>query len=116
MTAAASFLAGFLASLGVGGGVILIVYLTYFAGYGQLEAQFANLIFFLPIALISIIIHKKSGLIEMKKLVPGVTAGTVFSALGAFTAHYLGSEFLGKIYSGFLVIFGIYTILKKQKK
>ena len=48
----AAFLTGILASLGLGGGMILILYLTIFAGMAQFEAQGINLIFFIPIALL----------------------------------------------------------------
>ena len=59
---AAAFLTGIFASLGLGGGMILILYMTIFAGYTQLDAQGINLIFFIPIALLSLIIHTKSKL------------------------------------------------------
>ena len=48
-----AILAGFgsavLASMGMGGGSILILYLTLIAGVPQREAQGVNLLFFLPI-------------------------------------------------------------------
>ena len=44
---AAAFLTGIFASLGLGGGMILILYMTIFAGYTQLDAQGINLIFFM---------------------------------------------------------------------
>lgn len=105
-----SFLSGFLSSLGVGGGLILITFLTAFCGYSQISAGVINLFFFLPIALISVIIHKKNGLISFKSLLPGIISGVIFSILGVNLAIYIGSDFLGKIYSLFLIIFGIKTM------
>ena len=55
-----SFATGVFASLGLGGGMVLIIYLTVFAGMPQIQAQGINLIFFVPIAIISIIIHNKN--------------------------------------------------------
>ena len=51
------FLAGFAGGLGVGGGGILLLYLTAFAGVEQLSAQGINLLFFLPpsVLLLSVI-------------------------------------------------------------
>lgn len=45
-----AFLTGITASMGLGGGFILVIYLTIFAQMPQLAAQGVNLIFFLPIA------------------------------------------------------------------
>ncbi|MDE7100907.1 MAG: hypothetical protein K2O05_03535, partial [Anaeroplasmataceae bacterium] len=63
-------LAGVTASMGLGGGFILMIYLTTIAGIDQIDAQGINLIFFLPIALISIIMHIKNKLIDKKPLLP----------------------------------------------
>lgn len=103
----AAFLTGIFAAMGVGGGMILIIYLTFFAGFPQLSAQGINLIYFIPIALLSVIIHTKNKLIEWKKIVPSLIAGTAFAVLGAFAADCLGSEILGKIFGGFIIIIGI---------
>ena len=45
---------------GSGGGMILIIYLTAFANISQLTAQGINLLFFIPIAILSVIIHTKT--------------------------------------------------------
>lgn len=103
----AAFLTGIFAAMGVGGGMILIIYLTFFAGFPQLSAQGVNLIYFIPIALLSVIIHTKNKLIEWKRIVSSLIAGTAFAVLGALTADYLGSEILGKIFGGFMILIGI---------
>ena len=41
-----AFLTGILASMGLGGGMILILYMTLIAGMEQLTAQGVNLLFF----------------------------------------------------------------------
>lgn len=103
----AAFLTGILAAMGVGGGMILIVYLTFVAGIPQLSAQGINLIYFIPIAILSVIIHTKNKLIEWKKIIPSLISGTAFAVLGAFSADYLGSQILGKIFGGFIILIGI---------
>ena len=47
---AAGFAAGALGAMGLGGGSVLILYLTLCAGLPQLQAQGINLTFFLPCA------------------------------------------------------------------
>ena len=60
------FLAGVCASMGIGGGFVLMLYLTLFAGLAQKDAQLFNLLFFLPVAALALFQHKKSGLIDAK--------------------------------------------------
>ena len=114
--AVVSFLTGFVASLGLGGGMVLIIYLTIFSGMAQLEAQGINLIFFIPIALISIILHTKSKLIIWKKILPSIITGAILALLFSFLASMLGSEILSKIFSIFIIIIGIKELIKKSDK
>ncbi len=114
--AVVSFLSGFIASLGLGGGMVLIIYLTIFSGMAQLEAQGINLIFFIPIALISIILHTRSKLIIWKKILPSIITGAILALLFSFIASMLGSEILSKIFSVFIIIIGIKELIKKSDK
>ncbi|MGN0692287.1 MAG: sulfite exporter TauE/SafE family protein [Oscillospiraceae bacterium] len=116
MIYAAAFLTGFLSSLGVGGGVILIVYLTVIAGVDQLTAQGINLIFFLPIALLSVIIHRKNKLIDIKQLIPAMIVGSIFSVAGAFAAELIGGELLRKGYGVFVMLLGIRSLFQRSAK
>ena len=111
-----SFLSGFVASLGLGGGMVLIIYLAIFTGIGQLEAQGINLIFFIPIAVISIILHTKSKLIIWKKIIPSIITGVIFALIFSFIASMLGSDILSKIFSVFIIIIGIKELIKKTDK
>lgn len=112
---AAAFVTGVLASMGVGGGMVLIVYLTVFSGISQLEAQGINLLYFIPIAALSVLIHTRGKLIEWKKIIPSLITGIIGSAAGCMLAYYFGSEQLGKIFAVFIIIIGIkelfYTVL-----
>ena len=111
LTWIAAFLTGLLASLGVGGGMVLIIWFTAIMGMSQLEAQGINLLFFLPIALLSVIIHRKNGLISFKELVPSVITGVLDAAAGSFAAKLMGSELLGKIFAVFILVIGVKELL-----
>ena len=115
MMCIAALVTGFLASLGVGGGMILILYMTVWGGYSQLHAQGVNLIFFLPIAMLSVIIHRKNGLIEMKELVPAMITGAVSAVIGSLAAEYIGSELIGKFFAVFIIALGIRELFRKNK-
>ena len=110
ITWTAAFITGLLASLGVGGGMVLILWLTAVMGMPQLEAQGINLIFFLPIALLSVIIHRKNGLISFRELVPALITGLAGAAAGFFAANLIGSELLGKIFAVFILVIGVKTL------
>lgn len=111
LTMIAAFLTGILASLGVGGGMVLIIWLTAVMGMSQLEAQGINLLFFLPIALLSVMIHRKNGLISFKELVPSVLSGILGAAAGSFAAKLMGSVILGKIFAVFILVIGVKELL-----
>jgi hypothetical protein len=106
----AAFLTGIFSAMGLGGGMILIIALTLFFGYPQLEAQGINLVYFIPIALIAVIIHLKNGRADLKKLFPAVICGIVFSVLGAYGAVFLGSDLLRKAFGIFLLVSSLFEL------
>lgn len=109
----AAFFTGIFASLGVGGGMILIIYLTVFAGFDQLAAQGINLIYFIPIAALSVAIHTKNKLIEWKKIIPAIIIGAAFAALGTYAAERIGSLALKKIFAVFILFIGVKELFYK---
>lgn len=72
VTVIAGFLSGVIASMGMGGGAVLLIYLVVFAGAEQLAAQGINLAFFIPIGILSIIIYAKKGKSASKPLQSGL--------------------------------------------
>ena len=57
----AGILSGIIGAMGIGGGGILIIYLTLFADMEQMAAQGINLLFFIPCAVVALIIHIRKG-------------------------------------------------------
>lgn len=110
-----SFFTGILASLGLGGGMILILYLTMFGGTNQLEAQGINLIFFLPIAALSLIFHTKNKLVEWKKVLPSLITGCIFALIFSLIAINIHTDMLSRLFGGFITITGAYMLFKKYK-
>jgi uncharacterized membrane protein YfcA len=109
----ASFLTGILASLGLGGGMVLILYLTIFAHMGQLQAQGINLVFFIPIAVLSLIIHTKNKMVEWKTIPYAVILGVVGAFIGSYFAGRIDSDILPKIFGAFVLIIGFKEIFTK---
>ena len=77
-----SFLSAILGAMGLGGGFVLLIYLTAFAGVSQFEAQSINLIFFIPVAIVALVIHTKNKLVLWKDSLVSV----LFGAVGVFLA------------------------------
>ena len=110
----AGFLAGLTASMGLGGGFILIIYLSFFKDIAQSEAGGINLLFFLPIALLSSIIHLKNGLVETK-IIPVICAAGVAGAIaGVLLMGWLDEGMLRKLFAGLLVIVGLRELFHKK--
>ena len=110
----AAFLTGIAASMGLGGGMILIVFLTVFAGVEQITAQGINLIFFIPIAVLSLIFHSRNKLIDWKKIIPTIIIGIFGAVIGTYLAEFIGSPLLSKIFAVFLVIVGVKELFAKK--
>lgn len=116
VSAVVGFLTGVLASMGLGGGFILVVWLTIFEEVGQRAAQGINLLFFLPIALISLIFHLKNHLVN-KKLVKKIALGGVLGAVvGTYGAQLIGNEALRKLFAVFLLAFGLRELVSRGKQ
>lgn len=110
----ASVLSGIIAGMGMGGGTFLIPVLTIFFSIQQQTAQGINLLAFLPTAVVSLIIHFKNKLVDLKVGTMIVCTGVVFSILGSLLATNLKSRVLQICFGVFLLIVGtmqtIFTI------
>lgn len=111
-----AFLTGVFASMGLGGGMVLIVYLTVFAGFSQLAAQGIKLVFFIPIAIISLVLHTKNKLVEWKKAVPAVLWGTAAVIISAWLANRIEQSLLSKAFGIFLILMGLKELFFKSEK
>lgn len=111
-----AFLTGIFASMGLGGGMVLIIYLTVFAGFSQLVAQGINLVFFIPIAIISLVLHTKNKLVEWKKAVPAVLWGTAAVIISAWLANRIEQSLLSKAFGIFLILMGLKELFFKSEK
>lgn len=109
-------LLGFLSGVGVGGGSLLILWLTGVAGYPPAQARLMNLLFFIPCATASTLMRWKQGHLQilyvLSAAIPGcITAGIVSWLLGNFDGPLLKKCF------GLLLLFtGIREVLYRERK
>ena len=113
IAALAGAVTGVRSAFGVGGGPLLLIYMTNFAGLAQDLAQGINLIYFLPTAATALPAHFKNGYVEKAALLPAVCAGLVCSALTAWAATALDVELLRRCFGGFLIVIGLRELLRK---
>ena len=103
----AGLLSGLTASMGLGGGAVLIIYLTLFAGVDRITAGGINLLFFIPISLLAVIIYAVRKEIKWKTVIPISLLGLLGAVAGMWLIDFLGNEWIGKIFGGILVIMGL---------
>lgn len=106
---------GFLTGLGVGGGSLLILWLTMVLEMEQSAARGINLLFFLPSALIACGFRWKQGCIRWKKILPAIAAGCIAAALFSWISVYLNIEVLKKLFGILLIVTGIKELFYRPK-
>lgn len=109
-------ISGIISGMGIGGGTILIPALVMFANAEQHIAQSVNLLFFIPTAVIALIIHIKNKRIDFKMALPIIIFGLVGAFIGSRLAGKLSSQTLRKIFGVFLLFMGAYEIFRKGNK
>ncbi|MBQ4545352.1 MAG: sulfite exporter TauE/SafE family protein [Oscillospiraceae bacterium] len=106
---------GIITGFGVGGGTLLILYLTMFRGTSQLAAQGINLLYFIPTAGCALVSHIKNKRIVWRAVIFSASAGLVTTVIAAFIAARLDMTLLRRIFGGFLLLIGISELFNKQK-
>lgn len=113
--ALAGIASGILGSLGLGGGSVLILYLTIFLHMEQAQAQGINLVFFVPCAIVAVILHSKSHMIEWKAWLPAAALGVGGAVFGSWLAGVIEPNLLRKLFGGVLVVCGLQEVFHKNK-
>lgn len=98
---------GILSGFGVGGGTLLLVWLSAVVGVEQHQAQGINLLYFLPAAALAIPKHWKNEYIERGALLPSITAGLVCAAGAAWLSTGISTGSLRRIFGIFLILMGV---------
>lgn len=106
---------GFLTGLGVGGGSLLIIWLTAVVGTDPATARGINLLFFLPGAFIAICFRRKQGAIKWNNVLPPAIAGCIAAAVFSWFSTVWDTEILKKVFGGILIAAGIRELFWKSK-
>ncbi len=107
---------GFLAGLGVGGGSLLIIWLTTVLTVHYPEARGINLLFFLPSAAIACLFRRKQGDLDFPRILPAVIAGCVSAGAFAYLSTHMDITLLKKLFGGLLIFTGLRELFYKPKR
>ena len=107
---------GILSGFGVGGGTLLLIWMTAFAGVPQDLAQGVNLLYFLPAAAMALPAHFKNGYIDKKTALPAIAAGLAGTAAAAWAATAVDVALLRRCFGVFLICIGLRELLRKGER
>lgn len=111
----AGFASGVLGAMGLGGGAVLLIYLALIKKTDQFSAQGINLIFFIPIALFSVIVYAFKKQIKWKTVLWLAVAGLAGAAAGVWLSGVIGTDIVGKIFGALLALAGAFQVISAFK-
>ncbi len=112
---AAGAVFGFLAGLGIGGGSLLVLWLTLMVGLPQNMARCINLMFFIPAALCACFFRWKQGQLPLKKIWLAMALGCLFAFSFSLLEGRLDTEILKKLFGLLLVFTGLRELFYRKK-
>lgn len=107
---------GFLSGIGVGGGSLLMLWLTLVLGMAHPQARIINLLFFIPSAVIASIFRWKQGNLDIRKIAPAIISGCVFAFLFSLLGILMDLTLLKKLFGVLLLITGFRELFYRPRK
>lgn len=106
---------GFLAGMGVGGGSLLLLWLTQVVMIPQPQARILNLLFYLPAALTATIFRGRKKIIRPEITIPALAAGCFAAVITSLLSHGLDLEIMKKLLGGLLILTGLREIFYRPR-
>ena len=109
-------LLGYLAGLGIGGGSLLILYLTLVLKMDTPSARAINLMFFITAAGSVSLFRWKKGTLNIKTILPAVISGCLTAALFSYLSNVIDRTLAQKLFGGLLLITGLRELFYRPRK
>ncbi|HVV58570.1 MAG TPA: TSUP family transporter [Gaiellaceae bacterium] len=93
--------------LGVGGGTLMVPFLTLAVGLSQHEAEATSLLVVLPTSIVASLVLRRRGVGDLGVALRLGTLGAAGSVLGALAALALPGDVLRFIFGGFLLLVSV---------
>lgn len=116
LAAIAGLLLGYLAGLGVGGGSLLILWLTLVLGMDSTTARSVNLLFFIGAAGAVSLFRWKKGSLNIKRILPAILAGAASAALFSYFSLWLDVDQFRFLFGLLLLAIGIREVFYRPEK
>ena len=107
---------GFLSGLGIGGGSLLILWLTMVLHADPLVSRSINLLFFIPSALVACALRIRQGNLKIKPLLPAMIAGCAAAAVFSWISTILDVQIMKKLFGIVLIAAGLRELLYRPRK
>ena len=103
-----AFASAAIASMGIGGGAVLLLFLTVFSDIPLATAQGINLLFFLPIGAL----YWYNGHVSFADVLPYLPGGIAGSVFGGWLLPKIPDFWLKKVFSLFILYAAVRLFLK----
>ena len=107
---------GIVSGFGIGGGSILVLYLTAVAGISQYTAGGINLLYFIGCAPVALIGHIKNKLLDWRVVLWCTLAGICVAIATSLVAVRFNSDWLRRLFGLLLFYVGIKELRAKPKQ
>ena len=107
---------GFLSGLGIGGGSLLILWLTLVLNMDPGTARRINLLFFIPSALISGLLRWRNDGLRWKLILAAAAAGCASALLFSLLGKKMDTALLRKLFGFLLIAAGLRELFYRPKK
>jgi uncharacterized membrane protein YfcA len=107
---------GIMAGMGIGGGSLLILWLTIVVGTDTQTAATINLLFFIASAGIISLMRWRKGTLKIKKVLPGILAGCLTATLIGLLRGQIHEGLLEKLFGGLLLLIGLRELFYRDRK
>lgn len=106
---------GYLAGLGVGGGSLLILWLTLILQVPHTTARLINLMFFITAAGAVSLIRWRKGSLKIKKILPAIIAGSIAAGIFSWIGFTVDTSLLRKLFGILLLFTGARELLYRPR-
>ena len=116
MAVAVGFLLGTLSGLGIGGGSLMLLWLTLGAGLSPETAGQINLLYYIPTALIATLLRRDRPLAPKSILRTAVLCGILGSVLGSYLGTLADEALLRRAMGGLFLLTGIRELFYRDRE
>ncbi|MDR0838787.1 MAG: sulfite exporter TauE/SafE family protein [Oscillospiraceae bacterium] len=107
---------GVISSWGIGGGTLLVIYMSAIAKAPQQSAQGINLLYFLPTSAAALVSHIKNKLVEWRAVVPSVLAGVPAAVATSLLALRMETDALRRVFGWFVIAVGVSELFRRRTR